>query len=742
MAKKNFTKRALLSSVLAMFLCFAMLVGTTFAWFTDSVTSEGNIIQTGTLKVAMSWANGTEDPASANWTDASAGPIFNYDLWEPGYADVKHVQIENKGTLGLKYIIKIVANGEVTDLADVIDVYYMDPAAQVTDRAALTADKKLGTLTEVLAGVETSAAGELAVGEKHTITLALKMQEEAGNEYQDKSIGTTFSVVLLATQLSAENDAFGPDYDKDAAYAVDYFVTSSAELQAAINEGGTIALMEDIDLSALMSRAAADPSLKVPAGKEVVIDLNGHTLSSTSAQTGKNYDMIDVRGTLTVKNGTVVTKHEGANMGWGYSTNVFNVTAGGVLNIEDAEIKNIGGSDMAIGIHLNNWGEVTLNVNNSTITATYTAVRVFNSGYDMNNVTITNSKLVGNSQSFWVHNYTAEDFGTQDKADAQAKLLNLNILVKNPVAGATDASNLNAAANNTFIGKIRYGFTNGSIFYNSDTVAVSNADKLVAGLESGKVVLTSDITLDKTIVVDNDAVIDLNGYTLAGTSTSSTTSALINVKAGAELTLTGEGTVTFEAANPDADWNPEGFPTYANNTISCSGKLVVDGVTIKNTTNPGGASYAIDCYPGAELVVNSGLIDGCGKLAIRMFCNSNTVATNVTINGGTITGKRAIWVQLPSSNINNERLANLTINGGEFICTNTEKDVCIYSYSYGDSFAKTNITITGGTFTGDVCFGGGRAKSTQENVTVTGGTFNGYLGRYLENDAWEDIVKP
>ncbi len=741
MAKKNFTKRALLSSVVALFVCFAMLVGTTFAWFTDSVTSEGNIIQTGTLKVAMSWANGTEDPASANWTDASAGPIFNYDLWEPGYADVKHVQIENKGTLGLKYIIKIVANGEVTDLADVIDVYYMDPAAQVTGRDALTADKRLGTLTEVLAGVETSATGELAVGEKHTITLALKMQETAGNEYQDKSIGTTFSVVLLATQLSAENDAFGPDYDKDAVYA-DYYVTSPAELQAAINEGGTVALMEDIDLSALMSRAAADPSLKVPAGKEVVIDLNGFTLSSTSAQTGKNYDMIDVRGTLTVKNGTVVTKHEGANMGWGNSTNVFNVTAGGVLNIEDAEIKNLGGSDMAIGIHLNNWGEVTLNVNNSTITATYTAVRVFNSGYDMNNVTITNSKLVGDSQSFWVHNYTVEDFGTQAKADAQAKLLNLNILVKNPVAGATDASNLNAAANNTFIGKIRYGFTNGSIFYNSDTVAVSNADELVAGLESGKVALTSDITLDKTIVVDNDAVIDLNGCTLAGTSTSSKTSSLITVKKGAELTLTGEGTVTFEAANPDVDWNPEGFPTYANNTIRCEGKLVVDGVTIKNTTNPGGASYAIDCYPGADLVVNSGLIDGCGKLAIRMFCNSNTDATNVTINGGTITGKRAIWVQLPSSNINNERLANLTINGGEFICTNTEKDVCIYSYSYGDSFAKTNITITGGTFTGDVCFGGGNAKSTQENVTVTGGTFNGALGRYLAHDGWEDIAKP
>ena len=108
--------------------------------------------------------------------------------------------------------------------------------------------------------------------------------------------------------------------------------------------------------------------------------------------------------------------------------------------------------------------------------------------------------------------------------------------------------------------------------------------------------------------------------------------------------------------------------------------------------------------------------------------------------GGTITGKRAIWVQLPGSNIANVRPVNLTINGGELICTNTDADVCVYSYSYGDSFANTNITITGGEFTGLVAFGGGNAKSTEENVTITGGTFNGGVGRYLANDGWEDIT--
>jgi len=198
---------------MAMLLCFTMLLGTTFAWFTDSVTSGNNIIKSGTLDVEMYWADGTEAPDSATWTDASTGAIFNYDKWEPGYVEVRHIKIANVGTLALKYQIKIVANGEVSDLADVIDVYYVDPAVQVSDRAQLTDANKLGTLTEVLANLANTANGELPAGENDTITLALKMQEDAGNEYQNLAIGSDFSVVLMATQDNVEKDAFDENYD-------------------------------------------------------------------------------------------------------------------------------------------------------------------------------------------------------------------------------------------------------------------------------------------------------------------------------------------------------------------------------------------------------------------------------------------------------------------------------------------------------------------------------------------------
>lgn len=287
----------------------------------------------------------------------------------------------------------------------------------------------------------------------------------------------------------------------------------------------------------------------------------------------------------------------------------------------------------------------------------------------------------------------------------------------------------------------------GNDYDEAATYPATTGEELKAAIEEGSnIVLEADIKLyDEPLVIANNTTINTNGYTLSGIATNDSSSAMITVKSGATLTLTGNGTITFGATTPDTNWGGEGqpaFPGYANNTIKCEGKLVVDGPTIENVTEAGGASYAIDCYQGSDLVVDSGKIDGVGKCAIRMFCNSNTLATNVTINGGTITGKRAIWVQLPGSNINNVRPVNLTIKGGELICTNTDADVCLYSYSYGDSFANTNITITGGTFTGDVCFGGGNAKSTQENVVITGGTFKGTLGRYLEGDVWEDIAKP
>ncbi|MBR6757131.1 MAG: leucine-rich repeat domain-containing protein, partial [Bacteroidaceae bacterium] len=261
----------------------------------------------------------------------------------------------------------------------------------------------------------------------------LEQTNAVGSVPMQRNYRTNIYGSLLTNDVKVEVD-MEPDYDDDDKYgAIDGQVyVKVANIQefneAFVNEDiDIIILTEDIILDTPLTRAA-DPSLVVSVNKVLTIDLNGKKLSATSTESGKNFNMFVVHGTLTVKNGTMEYEHKGDNMAWNNSTNLFDVSNGGVLNIEDVTAKNLGGSDMAFVAHLNNWGEVTLNVNNSTLESTYVAVRVFNSGNDMNNVTIKNSTLKGNNYAFWVHNYTAADFGgSQDKADAQKKLLNLDI---------------------------------------------------------------------------------------------------------------------------------------------------------------------------------------------------------------------------------------------------------------------------------------------------------------------------
>lgn len=307
-------------------------------------------------------------------------------------------------------------------------------------------------------------------------------------------------------------------------------VSNASQLQEAINNGGngeTIVLTDDIDLNDLFgpnpapTRAATDPSITIVADKNLTIDLSGKKLSATSKAIGQNYNMIDVRGTLTVKNGNIEYEHKGANMEWNNSTNIFNVTAGGVLNLEGVTAKNLGGSDMGFVAHLNNWGEVTLNVENSTLESNYVAVRVFNSGYDMNNVTIKNSTLKGGNYAFWVHNYTVADFGTQEKADAQKALLNFDIF---------NGTNTFEGKNNT---PIRYGFTDAiyleasGLRYENKTYYIPSANALVALSsktikEGEKVVLTADIDLAgvefnglSAFNPENNNTFDGQGYTVS-----------------------------------------------------------------------------------------------------------------------------------------------------------------------------------------------------------------------------------
>ena len=129
---------------------------------------------------------------------------------------------------------------------------------------------------------------------------------------------------------------------------------------------------------------------------------------------------------------------------------VFDVTAGGVLNIEDATIENLGGTAMNFVVHLNNWGEVTLNVENSSLFAKYMAIRVFNSGYDKNNVTIKNSDIHGDNYALWVHNYLGDLNSAQHSDEAIKARLVFDIY--------SDTNTITAGAEKDKEAVVRFGF--------------------------------------------------------------------------------------------------------------------------------------------------------------------------------------------------------------------------------------------------------------------------------------------
>ena len=389
MTQSKSTKRALMSSILAMLVCVAMLIGSTFAWFTDSVTSTGNIIKSGTLDVEMKWADGTESLDSADWKDASKGAIFDYDLWEPGYTEVRHVKISNVGSLALKYEVRIAATGEVSELADVIDVYYIKNGAQITDRTQLNDANKIGTLAQVLANPY-AAKGNLFGKKGETVdsdiaTIALKMQESAGNEYQDLSIGSEFAVVIVATQDTVENDSFDNQYDAGATFGETIEVGNDAtSLEEAMNtpfvpveinvtenisNGGTLEVTGDVTMNLgknmihNSTSAITGADIDVKDGGKLTINAEANSYgfdytagklaasgngSALTVNGGRYGDSGSGNSDVTAENGAAVTINSGRFSTSGYQGHAVMATSGGTMYINGGSYSSSGAQSVAI----------------------------------------------------------------------------------------------------------------------------------------------------------------------------------------------------------------------------------------------------------------------------------------------------------------------------------------------------------------------------------------------------------
>ena len=236
MNNKKATKRALLTSVMALVMCVVMLVGTTFAWFTDTASTGVNKIQAGNLDVDIIGATGDRHVEKLNFTkaavtDAEAGAEI---LWEPGCRYLTQgFRIANKGNLALKWKAEInkdnIVDGKAAptakdgkSLLDVIDFYVVTSTDENADAVAIE-----------------NFTGNLAKGaESGVYYIKGVMQTSAGNDYQDLTL-EGITITVYATQLTAEFDSFDNQYDKDAKYTEVIAAGKKFEGKATLSTGIT-----------------------------------------------------------------------------------------------------------------------------------------------------------------------------------------------------------------------------------------------------------------------------------------------------------------------------------------------------------------------------------------------------------------------------------------------------------------------------------------------------------------------
>ena len=227
------TKRALLTSVLALVLSLAMLAGTTFAWFTDTASTGVNRIVSGNLDVGLQYWGVGEDGQKTWLTAENSEELFDKNaLWEPGYTQIVYLKVENNGNLALTYAMQITpvhetvgvnVDGEEFKLSDYIKFGWTtftvdgDGAPVALDREA--AQTGVGEGAQLGTTLHRQAAEPMEAGAEELVALVAWMPEDVGNEANYSTVQPTIelSLKVLATQAAVESDSFDNTYDGDAA---------------------------------------------------------------------------------------------------------------------------------------------------------------------------------------------------------------------------------------------------------------------------------------------------------------------------------------------------------------------------------------------------------------------------------------------------------------------------------------------------------------------------------------------
>lgn len=345
MTKRRSTKNALISSVLALVLCFTMLLGTTYAWFTDSVTSATNIIAAGNLDIELYHTNGADKRENVSG-DTKLFDDVTPSLWEPGAMAYEQFEVANEGTLALKYQFALnVANATVINgvsFAQMLKVAVVDDTFVYT-RANVEAIEEWHTLSTF------TLSGNLEAKQNDVFGVVIWWQPNENdnlfnmnNANKGNVVSVEVGVSLKAAQLMSEDDSFGNSYDGGAEWLgnVDYSWYNTTDTEFVIYGAEQLA-----GFAAIVNGTAKGIAIDSFAGKTVKLgcDVNLNNLAWTPIGDVDAEDFVGFQGTFDGQNYTIsnlyVSSESWAQGLFGFMMNSSTVTIKN-LNMKNAYVNS------------------------------------------------------------------------------------------------------------------------------------------------------------------------------------------------------------------------------------------------------------------------------------------------------------------------------------------------------------------------------------------------------------------
>lgn len=739
------TRHALLMSCISLMTCFAMLIGATFAWFTDSVTSGVNRIVAGNLDVELyhssTGAPTIDDANKVTGTTQlfkSKATTFNnvvtenspYQLWEPGAMSYETFTVKNAGSLALKYQFAfgqlayntVTWSGETTghNLTEVVKVAVIDGTLNSrTDGLALTYN---------VLSTDAVKASALEPGASETFTVVLYWAPNnngTDNLFNLKNTGWSLNegdklyidagITLLASQHTSEADSFDNQYDANAIpddSTTPISITSVRAKATTVANEATVITAGSVNDN-LSSTKATISAGAVAANTEVTLVVEESTNSDavTTIETTSGTPLyFDV--SLEDQDGAEVQLEEN-----GYIDVELDIGKNLVINV-------VNHRTTALTTDEDDSEYYSYNPDTGILTLHVTSLSPFSMGYDAAVAKIGSTHYKSLAKAF--EEASDGDVITMLNNAIGVETVENNKRVTLDLAGKT----ISTAERTT--GRHYYAIDNyGTIVINDS----GNTGKIMArGIENlgGTMTINGgtfyNIDANGGAAVWNDS--DGKKYMLQAdvNAAKQKDQNYYDTDLGVSI---ANGSYTVVETLPDnyvaggSDWNGASneadvvrvtyYKAPGGSLTINDGKFVVEHVgSSKDSAGPG----VINSKPGTSLTINGGKFTSSSMRTYAIIADGNTVINNCTVTGAH--GALAFDA------------GTAEVNGGTFTCTE------YYGCWITNDGTDTKVTINGGTFVGG---GYGLYSSVDDGgqdesniaITITGGSFTGTNGSAIIN---------